>query len=169
MTVAGSSGFALRSGEEKLPAAQARARDASRDRGGSQNRLTGDGLLWEVEHSVHRTGESDRPPWNSRARSTDLGHVPTSSTAASSTRVVARVLSFCASSRSSASSARPATITRRQPPGTTLSAADPSNGSGPNQPPMDSAGCALVPLAAGLRLRGTQARWGFCITSWGDG
>ena len=25
---------------------------------------------------------------------------------------------------------------------------------------MDSAGCALLPLAAGLRLRGIEARWG---------
>jgi transposase-like protein len=54
--VASGGGPDLRAGEKKLPAAQAEAGQAcyaARDRGRSQNRLTGIGLLWEVEHGFH--------------------------------------------------------------------------------------------------------------------
>jgi transposase-like protein len=46
----------LRSGEEKLPAAQARSGDphhAPGDKGGSHRRLTGMRLLGEIEHGIH--------------------------------------------------------------------------------------------------------------------
>ena len=54
--VAGGGEPDLWSGEKMLSGAQARARDtrdAARDRGGSQSRLTGDGPHWEVEHGFY--------------------------------------------------------------------------------------------------------------------
>src|SRR5215469_15793094 len=74
--------------------------------------------------------------------------------------MVASLLSFGSSSRSAASSAPAASRTRGQPADTTLPAADASHGSGTNEPTMDRARGALVPLAKGLRLRGSQVRWG---------
>ncbi len=49
---------------KKLPAAQAGAghtHDAPWDRGRSQGRFAGTGLLWTAEHRFHRASESDRP------------------------------------------------------------------------------------------------------------
>jgi hypothetical protein len=74
--VAGGDGLDLRPGEKMLPATQAHAchaRDAPWDRGRSQNRLTGIGLLWEIEHRFHRAGETDHPPCNSGTGSSYVG------------------------------------------------------------------------------------------------
>src|SRR5207244_6248039 len=98
-----------------LPEAKAgwgHARDAPWDRSRSQNRLTGVGLLGTTEHRFYRTGESDRPSWRGSARTTYMGHFPTGSTAAGPPRVVASLLSFCASSPISPSGARAATRAR---------------------------------------------------------
>ena len=62
-----------------------------------------------------------------------------------------------------ASGARAATRARWQTAGATLPATDASHGSRQNEPTMDGTRGALVPLAAGFRLRGSQARWG-CST-----
>ena len=52
--------------------------------------------------------------------------------------------------------------------GATLPATDASDGSRQNQPTMDGARGALLPLAAGFRLRATQARCGCSIMSRGE-
>jgi hypothetical protein len=74
--------------------------------------------------------------------------------------MVACLLSLCASSPLTAGGARAATRARGQTAGATLSATHSSDGSWQNQPTMGSQGGALLPLAAGLRLSGSQARWG---------
>jgi len=146
-----------------LPAAQAgprEARDASGDTGRSLGRLTGDGLLREVEHGVHRASKLDGASWRGRSRTTYLGHVSAVPTPDGPSGMVARLLSLCASSPITTSGARAATRARWQTSGTTLSPADPSDGSGENQPTMDGSGGTLVSLAACLRLRGIEARQG---------
>jgi len=153
-----------------LPAAQAGssdARDAARDRGRSQSGLARIRFLWTVEHRVHRAGESDHSSWGGSARTTDVGHVPTSSTTAGLTGVVARVLSLCASPPSTARGARAATRTRGQASGTTVLAAYSRYGRRQNSSTMDNSGGALVPLGADLRLRDAKARLGWSRRSWG--
>ena len=56
--------------------------------------------------------------------------------------------------------ARAATSTRGQPSGSTVPAADASDGSRKNEATMDSSRGALLPIAKGLRLRVPQARGG---------
>ena len=149
-----------------LPATQAGARHACNtavDRSRSQSCFTGVGPLWEVEHRVHRTGESDGSPWNSRAGTPYLGHFSTVTTAARPSGVVASLLPFCASSPITASSARAAARARWQAAGATLPTADSSDGSGQNHPTLDSGRCPLLSLAAGPMLsllRALEARWG---------
>jgi transposase-like protein len=61
-------------------------------------RLAGIGLLWTAQHGFHRAREFDRASRSGCARTTYVGHVPTDSTAAGLSGVVACLLSFCASS-----------------------------------------------------------------------
>jgi CBS domain-containing protein/transposase-like protein len=161
--VAGGAKLDLRSSEEKLSTAQAAtglARHASWNRGRSHSRLTRDGLLRPVEHGFYRAGESDHPPWNSCTGSSHLGHGEACPTAAGQSRVVAGLLSFCASSPIPAGEARAATRTRWQTARATLSAANSRHGSRQNPSTMDRARGALVPLTAGFRLSTTEARRG---------
>jgi hypothetical protein len=95
----------------------------------SLGRLTGDGFFRTAQHRFYRAGESDNPPWNSCVGSSDLGDGAAVPTASGLPGVVARVLSFCAASRLASSAAGAAARTRGQTIGTTLSAADPSDGS----------------------------------------
>jgi hypothetical protein len=118
------------------------------------------GLLWTTQHRFHRTGQSDHPPWNSRAGTPHLGHFPTGSTASGPSGVVASVLSCCPSPCLAAGEARAAARTRGQPAGAMLPTPDSCDGSRQNSSTMDGARGALVPLAKGFRLRGSQARWG---------
>jgi len=171
-SVASGGGADLRPGEEKLPMSQARPRhacDAARNRGRSQSRLTGMGLLWEVEHGIYPPGESHYPSWNSGVGSSHLGHLSTGSTAAGPPGVVAGVLSCCAASPIPPSGAHTAARTRRQTVGATLPTTDSCDGSGQNYSTMDDARGAFVPLAAGLRLRGTKTGDGCCVIVWGEG
>ena len=160
----------LRSGEKKLPAAKAGPRDAgdaSWHRGGSQSRLTEDGLLRPTEHGIYRAGQSDRSSWDSCAGSPDLGHCSAGSTAAGLTGVVASVLPFCPSACLTAGSAWAAARTKEQTSSATLPAANAGDGGGENEQTMDDARGALVPLAAGFRLRASRARWG-AVSSRGE-
>jgi hypothetical protein len=158
---AGGSGSHLRSGKKKLPKAQAgsdHARDALGGTSRSHGRLAGIGLLGSAEHRFFRTGESDDPAWRLSSRKTYLGHRTASSTPFCPLRMVARLLPLCASSRITSRGARAATRARWQTASATLSAAYPSHGSRKNQPTMDGARGALLPLAASFRLRGIEAR-----------
>jgi hypothetical protein len=56
---------------------------------------------------------------------------------------------------------------RGQTDSATLPAAYPSHGSWKNQPTMDRARSALLPIAASFRLRATAARCGGSVMSWG--
>ena len=103
------------------------------------------------------------------AFSPNLGHLATGATAAGPSEVVARLVSFCSSSRSVVGGLRATTTTRGQPPSKTLPAADGSSGSRQNHPTMDRAGGALLPLATGLRLRATHARGGCSVMAWRGG
>jgi len=153
-----------------LLAAQAGAghtRDASRGTGRFQGLLAGDGLLGTAEYRFYRTGESDGPPWRLSAGTPHLGHCPAVSTAPGSRGMVARLLSFCASPRSTTSSSRAAARTRWQAPGATLSATNSGDGSRENYPTMDGARSALLPLATRFPLRGCEARGGYSVMSWG--
>ena len=169
MSVAGGDGFDLRPGEKKLPAAQAGSRhacDAPRGTSRSHGRLAGVRLLGSAEHRLYRTGESDGPSWRLISGTPHLGHGPASPTPPSASRVVARLLSCCASSRITTSGARAAARARWQTGGSTLPAAYSSDGSRQNQPTMDDAGGALLPIAASFRLRGSQAKCGCSIMPW---
>ena len=160
--VASSSGADLRSGEKVLPAAQTdwgHARDAAGDRSLSHSRLTGDGLFWLTQHRFHRASQSDRPSWNSCSRSTHLGHSTAISIPAGPSRVVAGVLSLCSSPPIAAGGACAAARARGQIGGATLPTTDAGDGSRQNQPTMDGARGARLPIAKGFRLRGIAARW----------
>src|SRR6266702_4577503 len=101
-------------GEKMLPAAQAGprlTRDASGDTGRSLDRLTGDGLLRAAEYCFYRASQSDGPPWNSRAGSSNLGDGPAVSAPARPPGMVARLLSLRAAPCSSASGTGPVTST----------------------------------------------------------
>jgi hypothetical protein len=164
VSVAGGSEPDLRSGEKMLPTAQAGARlarDASGDSSRSYGRLTGDGSFWTTEHRFYPPGESDRPSRSGSARTTYVGHVPTGSTAPGPSGVVACLLSSCASSCIVAGSAHAASRTRGQTSSATLPTAYTSDGSRKNQPTMDGARGALLPIAAGSRLRATEVRSGW--------
>ena len=119
--------------------------------------LQGLGFSGRLNTAFIERVESDRPPWSSGSGSSHLGHGSAVPTPAGPSGVVASVLPFCASSRIAASDARAAARTRWQTSGATLSATYASHGSRENQPTMDGARGALVPLAAGFRLRGSQA------------
>jgi len=160
-SMAGGGWSDLRLGEKMLPATQAGsglAGDASWHSGRSQGRLTGIRLLWSVEHRFYRAGQSDHPPWNSCIGSSNPGHFSTSSPVAGPAGMVARVLSLCPSSRIVAGEARAAARARGQTSSATLPTVDPSHGGRQNKQTMDGARGALVPIAAGFRLRGTKAR-----------
>jgi len=59
--------------------------------------LQGMGFGGAAEHGFYRARECDRPPWNSRAGSPDLGHRTAVSTAACPSGVLAGRLPFCTS------------------------------------------------------------------------
>jgi hypothetical protein len=142
-------------GEKKLPAAQADAGyacDAPGNRRGSQGRLTKTGFLGAAEHRFYRAGESDRPSWGGSAGTSHLGHGEACSTTLSPLGMVASLLSLCASPCITTSGARAATSARWQADGAALPTAYSSDGSGKNQPTMDSAGSALLSLATGATL-----------------
>jgi hypothetical protein len=71
-----------------------------------------------------------------------------------------RLLTDVASSPIAAGEARAAARTRGQTSGAPVPTMYAGDGSRQNHPRMDSKGSALLPLAAGFRLRGSQARWG---------
>jgi hypothetical protein len=151
----------LPSAVEKLPTAQAGSRDARGapgNRGHSQSRFTSNGFLWEIEHGVHRTGESDGSTWRGSARTPHLGNGTAVPTAAGQSGMVACVLSLCASPCIATSGARAATRARWQASSATLSAPNTSHGSTKDHPAMDGLRGALLPLAKGFRLRGIKAR-----------
>jgi hypothetical protein len=114
---------------------------------------------------VNRASESDHPPCNSRAGSSKLGDGSADPTPVRSPRVVACVLSFRASSPIPTSSAHAATRARGQTDCATLSPANSGDGSRQNTSTMDGARGALLPLAAGFRLRATTARGGCRVIS----
>ena len=148
----------LRSGEKELPAAQAGSgypRHAPGDRGCSHSCLTGIRLLWTVEYRFHRAGESDRPTRNSCAGASHLGDGTAVFLPARPSRMVASLLAFCASACLAASSTQAAARARWQTSGATLPTPYSSHGSRQNPSTMDNAGGALVPLAAGFRLKAT--------------
>ena len=91
---------------------------------------------------------------------------PTSPTTPGSPGMVASLLSFCTASYIVAGSARAATRARWQASSATLPAAYGSSGSRENEPTMDRARGALLPIAADSRLRVTQARCGGSVRSW---
>ena len=80
--------------------------------------------------------------------------------------MVVSVLSFRAPPRITPDSACAAARARGQTSGTTLPAAYTSDGSRQNQPTMDGARGALLPIAAAFRLRATQARYDGSAMSW---
>ncbi len=111
--------------------------------------------LRTAEYRFYRAREFDRPTWGGSPCSSHLGHFSAVPTPLGPSGVVARLLSFCAPSRIAAGEARAATRTRGQTIGATLPATYADDGSGENHPTMDGAFGALLPLAAGFRLRGT--------------
>jgi hypothetical protein len=120
-------------------------------------RLTRNGLLRPAEHRVYRAGQSDHSAWKSRVGSSNLGQVPTGSTAAGSPGVVAGLLPRMSRPVLRAASEAGATArTRWQASGTTLSAAYPSYGSRKDSSTMDDTGGTRLPLAASIRLRATE-------------
>jgi len=168
--VAGGGRTDLRSGEEKLPTAQAGtglACDAPRDRRRSQGRLVGIGPLWTVEHCIYCTGESDHPPWGSRVSTSHLGHGEACATAPGPSRVVASLLALCASSCLAPGGPCSATRARWQTSGTTVPAADRSSGNWENQSKVDSSGSAQLSFATRATLhplcvqsvRGCRVKW----------
>jgi hypothetical protein len=169
--VAGGTKPDLRTGEKMLPTAQTGSRQAhhaSWNRGRSQSRPTGDGILRAAEHGFHRAGESDHPSWSGRAGSSHLGDGAAVPTLVSSSGVVARLLSLCASPPHTARGARAATRARWQPAGATLPTTYTCHGNRQNHPTMDGARGALVSLAAGFCLRGMEVRGGCSVISRGD-
>jgi len=123
------------------------------------------GPFWTTEHRFHRAGESDCPSRSGGSGTSNLGHFPAGLTSPGSPRVVASLLSFCASSRITTSGARAATRARWQAGGATLPTVYLSDGSRENEPTMDRTRGALLPIAAGFRLRATQARCGCNVMS----
>jgi len=161
----------LRTGEEKLPAAQAGAdyaRHAPWNRCRSQDRFAEDGLLWTIEHGFHRASESDGTSRSGSAGTPHLGYLPAGPTPAGSSRMVASLLSFCAPPCIVTSRALAVARARGQAGVTTLSTAYPSYGSGENTSTMDGSRGALLPIAAGFRLRSTEARCGWSVMSRGS-
>ncbi len=154
----------LRSGEEKLPTAQAgsgHARDAPGNRGRSHSRLTGNGPLWTAQHRHNSAGESDHSTWNSRSGASHLGDGSAVPTPFGPSGMVARVLSFCTPPCLAAGEARAAARTRWQASGATLSATDSRHGGRENEPTMECRGSALFSPAAGPLLRLLRAPSGF--------
>jgi hypothetical protein len=115
-------------------------------------------LLWTIEHGLDFAGQSDDPPWTSRAGSSHLGEA--CPTPAGLPGMVACLLSFCASSRSAACSSPAASRTRGQTSRTTRPPTDASSGCRQNHLAMERARGTRLPRAFGFRLRGIEARWG---------
>jgi hypothetical protein len=90
--------------------------------------LQGMGFGGAAEHGFYRADESDGPAWDSRAGSSHLGDGSTVLTPISSPGVVARLLSFCSSSRIATSGIRTAPRARWQASGATVPAVDASHG-----------------------------------------
>jgi hypothetical protein len=90
--------------------------------------------------------------WRLSSGTPYLGHFPTGLTAAGSSRMVASLLSLCASLRSASSGIRTASRARWHTSGTTLSPAYSSHGNGENEPTMDSGRGPLLSLAASTIL-----------------
>ncbi len=110
------------------------------------------------EYRFYRAGESDRPLWSGSAGTSHLGHSTASPTAPDPPAMVASLLSFCAASRITTSSARAAVRARWQTLGTTLSAAYSSYGGRENQPVLDSAGGAVPSSATGAMLHNVSVK-----------
>ncbi len=99
--VAGGGGLDLRPGEKMLPTTQAGSgdpRDASGDTSRSHGRLTEDRSFGTTEHCLHRAGQSHGSSRSSSSGTSNLGNFPTDLTASGSPRVVASLLSLCATS-----------------------------------------------------------------------
>ncbi len=122
------------------------------------------GPVWTAQHRLHRAGQSDGASWRGGSGTPHLGHGEARPTTAGSLAMVASLLSFRAPPRITPHSARAAA--RGPAGGATLPAADSSSGSRANQPTMDGARGALLPIAAAFRLRATQARCGGRVMSW---
>jgi hypothetical protein len=162
----------LRSSEKMLSAAQAgsgHTRDAPGDRGRSQGLLTGDGLLWTAQYRFYRTREFDRPPWGGSSGPPYLGHRTAVFTPAGPSGVVASLLPFCPSPCIAADEACAAARTRWQTSDATLSAPNSCNGSRQNEPTMDDARGALLPLASGFRLKARKIKCSCGVVSRADG
>ena len=76
--------------------------------GRSQSRLPGMRPLWTTQHGFHGASQSEGASWSGSSRKADLGYFPTGSTPLGPSRVVASLLSCCASPCSAASGARAA-------------------------------------------------------------
>jgi hypothetical protein len=109
-------------------------------------------LFGAAEHRFYRADESDHQAWNSRAGSSHLGYGSAVPAPARSSRVVASVLSFCATSRIAAGGACAASRTGWQPSGATRPPAYTSHGSRQSQPTMVNAGCPVLSFAASAML-----------------
>ena len=119
------------------------------------------GPLRTAEHCFYRASESNRPSRCGSSSTSHLGHGSAGSTTPGPPRVVASLLSFCASSRIAPGGPRAAARGGWEADGATLPATYPSYGSRKNQPTMDSAGRALLSLAPGTiltHLRATEVR-----------
>jgi transposase-like protein len=128
---------------------------------GSQSRLAEDGPLRAAEHRFYRTGESDRPSWGGSAGTPYLGHRSAGPTTPGPPGMVASLLPFCASPRIAPGGPRAAARARWQADGAKLPPAYPSDGSGENQPTMDSAGSVVLSSTPGTilnHLRATEVR-----------
>ena len=112
--------------------------------GRSQSRLPGMRPLWTTQHGFHGASQSEGASWSGSSRKADLGYFPTGSTPLGPSRVVASLLSCCASSPIAAGSAGFAARARGQAGGATLSAANGGSGSRQNPSTLDGARGALI-------------------------
>ena len=96
------------------------------------------GFLWTAEHRFYRAGESNHPSWGGSSGTSHVGHGEARPTTSGPSGMVASLLSFCASPCIATDGARTTTRTRWQADGTTLPAMYSSDGSGENQPAVDS-------------------------------
>ncbi len=111
-----------------------------------------DGLLWAIEHRLYRAGESDCPPWSGSFGASHLVHGEACPTPPSSSRVVASLLSCCASPCIAPGDTWAAARARWQAGGATLPATYPSHGSRENQPTVVNAGSPVLSLATSAML-----------------
>ena len=108
--------------------------------------------LFTVYNCFYRASESDGPSRSGSAGTPHLGHLEARPTPPGSSGMVASLLSFCAPPCIVTGGARATARARWQAGGTTLSAAYTSSGSGENYSTVDSAGSALLSLAASAML-----------------